>query len=270
MKQLSRAEKLAAKKWYASVEAHRRAKIGLIKAAHKSKSNNLPPDGWSESDEAHFHRRDVNSDFIEKRGRFPKAVVYVALNDRDWETKESVAAWLRTELKSLRDAERTPGAAPVRRGKALSRIEISEIAVELLECIGGEQLIYLFQELLDIDRHRKSLADDQFKLDQAAQIEATAELQGDSLGVRSLADRMSVSPSTVTRWRKSRPFLERVQFFKDILGRLLRYEYFERIKTDLPQATDAQCFRRAFQMYIESLPHRQEAVLKGRRATKAR
>jgi hypothetical protein len=50
-----------------------------------------------------------------------------------------------------------------------------------------------------------------------------------------------------------------VQFFKDTWGRCLRNDYFERIKTDLPQATDAQCFRCAFQMYVESLPHRRAA-----------
>jgi len=45
----------------------------------------------------------------------------LALTDAAWETKESVATWLRKELSVLRDAEATPGTAPVRRGEALSR-----------------------------------------------------------------------------------------------------------------------------------------------------
>src|SRR5262249_47375105 len=141
----------------------------------------------------------VDSDFIEKRGGFPHDVVILALTDPDWETKESVAAWLRQELKLLLQAETKPGTAPARRGKTLSRIEISEIAVELLQCLGGETLICLFQELLDVDRHRKSLADGFSQLDRAAEIEAMAQLQGVSLGVRRLAERISVSPRTVTR-----------------------------------------------------------------------
>jgi hypothetical protein len=79
----------------------------------------------------------------------------LALTDSNWETKETVASWLRKELKVLREAESEPGTAPVRRRGALSKTMISDVAIELLECIGGESLVCLFQELLDIDRHRK-------------------------------------------------------------------------------------------------------------------
>jgi hypothetical protein len=143
--------------------------------------------------------------------------------------------------------------------------------MELLQCLGGECLICLFQELLDIDRHRKSLADHYSQLNQAAEIEAQAQLQGHSLGVRLLAKQMSVSPSTVTRWKKSRSFCELVDFHKDSWGLTRRDDYFEQImdfhrdfwvlarrddyfeqiKRDFPQATDAECLRRAFQMYVE-------------------
>jgi hypothetical protein len=171
------------------------------------------------------HRQSVNSDFIEKRGGFPRDVVGIALTDPAWETKESVAAWLRKELKLLRDAEAKPGAAPVRRGKTLSRIQISEIAMELLTCIAGDCLICLFQELLNIDRHRKSLADTFSLIDRCAQIQATMQLQGQGLGVRGLAKIMSVAPSTITRWQRANSYWKRVQFYKDVSSTCLRADY---------------------------------------------
>jgi hypothetical protein len=155
---LSKVEQARAlKRLKASSEARLRAKTALINEARAALdqewSEKLQPDG---SMDAWFHRKSRDSDFIEKRGGFPHHVVSLALTDPAWETKETVAAWLREELKQLREAEAKPGAAPVRRGKAVSRIEISEIAIELLECLAGQKLTCLFQELLDVDRHRKS------------------------------------------------------------------------------------------------------------------
>src|SRR5262249_43129691 len=262
VKQLSDAEKSkASERLRAYAEAKAQTKIELINAARAAENNEWPQYLWPDgTEDAWFHRKSVDSDFIEKRGGFPHDVVILALTDPDWETKESVAAWLRQELKLLREAEVKPGAAPVRRGKTLSRIEISEIAVELLQCLGGEILLCLFQELLDVDRHRKSLADGFFQLDRAAEIEAMAQLQGVSLGVRLLAKRMSVSPSTVTRWKRSRFFWDRVKLNKDCWGSALRADYFEQIKAAVPQATEAECFRRALQMYVESIPQRRSAL----------
>ena len=264
MKPLSGAEKSKAReKFKANMEARHRTKMELVNAAHDAENDGWPQYLWPDgTEDAWFHRKSTDSDFIEKRGGFPRAVVILALTDPDWETKERVAAWLRGELKLLREAEASPGTAPVRRGKTLSRIEISEIAMELLECLGGECLICLFQELLKIDRHRKSLADNYFQLNQAAEIEAQAQLQGQSLGVRLLANQMSVSPSTVTRWKKSESFCERVEFHKQCWGCALREDYFEQIKSTFPQATDAECFRRAFQRYFGSLPERRAGRLR--------
>jgi len=258
VKQLSKAERVKARKRFrASVEVRRRTKAKLIIAARAAQNDGWPqyllPDGTGD---AWFHRKSVDSDFIAGRGGFSHDVVTLAITDADWETKESVAAWLRKELKLLREAETKPGAAPVRRGKTLSRIEISEIAIELLECLGGESLVCLFQELLDVDRHRKSLSDSYIQLDRAAEIEAMAQLQALSLGVRALAKGMSISPSTVTRWRKSRSYWERVEFHKQIWASVLRDDYFEQIRAADPQATDSECYRRAFEMYQASIPQR--------------
>jgi len=270
MKQLSRAENAQVRrKFRASIEARDRTKIELINAARAAENDAWPEYLWHDgTEDAWFHRKSAASDFIKKRGGFSNHVVNLAITDPDWETKETVAAWLRRELKLLRDAEAKLGTAPVRRGRTLSRIDISEIAIELLECIGGQSLVCLFQELLDVDRHRRSLSDNFSQLDKAAEIEAIAQLQGHSLGVRTFAKQVSVSPSTVTRWRKARSYCERVEFHKHCWGDVLRGDYFEQIKNTFPQATDAECFRRAFQMYVESLPHRRGGRLRSGRAAR--
>jgi hypothetical protein len=141
----------------------------------------------------------------------------------------------------------------------MSRIEIADIAIELLDSLDdsvGEALICLFQELLDIDRHRKSLAADFCQLDEAAELQAQIELQGLPCGVRKLATYLSVSPSTVTRWRRSSFYREEVERSKSTWSRVLRDDYFDKILADDPNATEPECFRRAFVMYSESLPER--------------
>ena len=264
MRPLSKADKSQFRRnLKASIKRRNLTRRKLIDAAHTAQNNGWPQYLWPDGNEdAWFRRKSADSEFIEKRGGFSNDVVMLAITGSNWETKETVAGWLRDELKLLRDAEASLGVAPVRRGKTLSRIEISEIAVELLECIGGEQLVCLFQELLEIDRHRKSLAENFSQLDRAAKIESISQLKGLGLGVRALAKRMSVSPSTVTRWKKSQFYLERVEFHKRIWEDFLREDYFEQIKAAAaPEATDAECFRRAFQMYAESIPQRQATPL---------
>jgi hypothetical protein len=258
MKKLSKVEQARVmKRLKASSEAQLRAKTALINEARAAQDQERGEVVWPDgSMDAWFHRKSRDSDFIEQRGGFSRHVVDLALADPDWETKETVAAWLRKELKQLREAEAKPGAAPVRRGKALSRIEISEIAVELLECLAGQKLTCLFQELLDVDRHRKSRSETFSQLEAAAEIEAQTQLQGKPLGVREFAKYMSVAPSSVSRWRRSQFFWERVELIKSSLENVLRADYFEKIRAAAPQATDAECFRRAFQMYVESIPER--------------
>jgi hypothetical protein len=65
------------------------------------------------TEDAWFGRKSEINDFIKQRGGFSKHVALLALTDADWETKETVATWLRSELKRLREAEARPGTAPV-------------------------------------------------------------------------------------------------------------------------------------------------------------
>jgi hypothetical protein len=245
-------------------EAQLRAKTELVNEARTAEEKEWAEELWPDgSTDAWFHRKYSDETFIKKHGGFSDHVVMLALTDPDWETKETVAAWLRKELKQLREAEATPGAAPVRQGKAMSRIEIAEIAVELLACLAGQKLTCLFQELLDVDRHRKLLSETFSQLESATDLEAQAQLQGKELGVRLFAKAMSVSPSSVTRWRRSAFYWERVEGKKKIWELVLREDYFEKIKATAPDATDTECFRRAFQMYWESLPTRRSQYSQG-------
>jgi hypothetical protein len=243
----------------AYVNEQLQVKSDLIQTAEAAEKANWAPQYlWPDRTlEATLHRKWAVSDLIEKRGGFSHHVASLALTDPAWETKETVASWLRKELGVLRDAEAKSGSAPVRLLGVLSRTEISDVAVELLECIGGEALVCLFQELLDIDRHRKSLADGFIQLDKAAQTEAQLELQGVKIGVRELAKEMAVSPSTVTRWRKSPSFREHVNHHRLAWRRILQGEY-EQIRKDTPGLSEAEYFREAFQRYARSIPERRE------------
>ena len=110
------------------------AKQDLIQAAAKAENNDLMPERlWPyKVEDAWFRRKHAVSEKIKKRGGFSSSITTLALTDPDWETKETVAAWLRRELKTLRKIEATAGSAPVRRRHAMSRSEIADIAVELL------------------------------------------------------------------------------------------------------------------------------------------
>jgi hypothetical protein len=122
--------------------------------------------------------------------------------------KERVATWLRTELAKLRKAYRL-GNHPVRRQTALSKLIISDIAMTMLESGGqsapGKNLLHLLEELLDVDRHRATLA--QSAIYSAAFIEA-ATLEGQALiesricSARELAKLVGVRPLTIIAWRK--------------------------------------------------------------------
>ena len=73
------------------------------------------------------------------------------------------------------------------------------------------------------------------------------------MGVREFAAYMSVSPSSVTRWRKSPAFRERVDRHKRVLGHFLQDEYFDQIRSEEPARTEAECFHRALELYAETL-----------------
>jgi hypothetical protein len=259
MRRLETKRSLAAERRLAAYrEARDQTRLDLIEAAREAENRNcwpqyLWPDG---NEDAWFKRKYSVLERIKERGNFSDHVAMLAITDRDWENKETVAAWLRRELKVLRDAEAQSGTAPVRRDRALSRTVISDIAIELLEGIGGEELTCLFLELLDVDRHRKSVSEVFTQRDRVAASEALLELQGLKMGVRAFGNHLSVAPSSVTRWRRNPAYRERVDIYKTVWGRVLRDDYFDQIRSENPAFTEAECFRRAFQLYLQSIPMR--------------
>jgi hypothetical protein len=248
MKKLSAKNAASARKKLREL-SRRQTKLDLIKAAHEADASELHPEylRLDGTGDAWWHRSSAVLERIKERGNFSHRVAMLATSDPDWETKETVAAWLRRELKVLRDAEAQSGTAPVRRNRALSRTVISDIAIELLECIAGEELVCLFLELLDVDRHRKSVSKVFTQLERAAESEALLELQGQRMGVRAFGKLMSVAPSSVTRWRQNPAYREKVDFHKTVWGKVLRDDYFDQIRRENPAFTEAECFRRAFQ-----------------------
>jgi len=208
--------------------------------------------------DAHLSRLNAHARLIEERGGYHRQEASLVLVNSSWETKERCALWLRTELKQLRDGEARVGTAPIRNRLALSRIQIADLAVTMLECLQvGDNLLCLFQELLNVDRHRKELATVDEKLEMAAQIEAQFILKGFPCKVQELAKLVSVRPSSVTRWRRSEKYRHWVEFYQNLWSEGLRDEYFEKIKREHGPLTDEQCFRMAFHMYQERVTARQ-------------
>jgi hypothetical protein len=246
------------RRFRANAKKMERETQSLITNARASQND----DQWPEylipelESDAWFNRMSRIADLIRDRGSFSSHVSTLAVTNTQWETKEAVATWLRKELRVLREAEKKAGSAPVRRGEALGRIEIADIAVEMLGCIGGQALTCLFLELLDVDRHRASLAEIFAQLERAAEWEAQSRLQGQSVGVRQMAKAFGVSPSTVTRWRRSKDFQRRVEMHQRIWDDVLRTDYFKQIKMEIPEANEAECFREAFRRYLLSIPKR--------------
>jgi hypothetical protein len=171
--------------------------------------------------DAFLRRVSAHQQLLIKKGGFQSEQAVQALIAPDPESKEQVAVWLSSELNKLREGERCPGAAPMRRGQALPRAEMADLAMTMLEACEtapGENLICLLQELLDVDRHRKALASKHSeKLERAAYVEAQYALEGRELGVRELARLLSVGPSTVNFWRSSKSYLEAIESAKRVL-----------------------------------------------------
>ncbi len=121
-------------------------------------------------------------DLLVQRGGFSAKSATKALVNPDPKSKERTALWLSSELAKLRKTEQQVGAAPVRTGAALSRLTIADLAitmVQFLEGPPGENLICLLQELLDVDRHRKALAENPGnEFTRAAMTEAIGALRG--------------------------------------------------------------------------------------------
>jgi hypothetical protein len=156
-----------------------------------------------------------------------KGMVYNALDNHDRIAVQNLLAWLRAELKKLRNEEKKPGSAPARRRRALPRQHIADVAIVLLDHMllmvspdhmtaksNTENLISLFEELLNVDRHRAAFANQaQYTLEfvQATMNDAAAALKGETIAVNKLARKIGVSPATIIAWRKSHNYKVRVR-----------------------------------------------------------
>jgi len=135
---------------------------------------------------------------------------------RSWTASEALALVLRLSLRTLKAAEKTHKAAPVRTLKFVPRSLVARIAMYLLDgcvresCPPGPRLNDLLRELLGTETIKHSVLhqkDDQKFLSFAAR--AIAQLP--SIGTRKLARIMKVDPSTMSRWRRSAEFKLRVE-----------------------------------------------------------
>ena len=167
--------------------------------------------------DAYMRRMDRLKAILEERGGFIDADAHRALLGNP-EVIEEVAKWLRQELASLRDAEKKVGKAPVLMKGALSRTDISDLAITMLseDALGlqeepQDELIALLAELLDVDRHRRAMAKTPSEaMITAAQNVATIE----GIGVRELAKFVGIAPSTVSAWRKDPEYKQQVERWK--------------------------------------------------------
>jgi hypothetical protein len=206
--------------------------------------------GSNESFDAYERRLAAHCELMRKRGGFRLEEAAQAVISTNPEDKQAVARWLRGELKKLREAE--TGSAPVRRGK--SRLIIADLAMtmtESLECLG-EDLVGLLRQLLDVDRHRKALAEIRSeKFETAVSILAEGYLKGQKYGIRKLAKMVSTSPSTVKAWRQSPMFRKAFEHKTWLWDQILRKDYFADIKAQNPNISDQEAFSRAFDMYFD-------------------
>jgi hypothetical protein len=141
------------------------------------------------------------------------------------ELRELAAKRLRGELKKIRGTK----FSPVRSHKTMSPLEIADTGTALLSMYVEsiplsnltrdypiENLLRLIEELLNVDRHRAKLATsaqytDAFR--EAACADAAAGLEGKNIGVKKLAKRVSASPASILKWRKSQPYRRMMQIW---------------------------------------------------------
>jgi hypothetical protein len=126
---------------------------------------------------------------------------------------EALAFFLRIFLRELGHAEKTRKAPPVRAMNLVPRSLNAEIAMDLLNSCGtwayppGTLLNSLIRELLNLNHDKQGMSR---KVD--AQEEAADILARDpSVRTRELARALHVNASTISRWRRSPEFKQRVE-----------------------------------------------------------
>lgn len=129
----------------------------------------------------------------------------------------------------------------MRRGQALPRAEMADLAMTMLEACEappGENLICLLQELLDVDRHRTAVANKHIEeFQKAAWIEAHYAVKGSELKLRELARLVNVAPANINLWRKSASYLKAIEDAKKALA-FAHKEPLEAIKASTPDLSE--------------------------------
>ena len=189
-----------------------------------------------------FHRYDLER-LLVTRGRFTREEAWTLLwgypGDR-LQIERRASIWLLDELQKLPKKRGASGASPVRTRGLLSPLQISDLAIAMLDyhCPVDEndlaiainknppfdekpfpttELIRLLAQLLSVTRHREMFANSdrnshEFLL--AAQFDGEAARQGRTVPVRELAKMVSRSTGAIVTWRRSARYKELVDFEK--------------------------------------------------------
>jgi hypothetical protein len=155
-------------------------------------------------------RRDTIAEFAEL---FAAGERIQADNKKGVTASDELALFLRISLRELKHAERTGNAAPVRTQELIPRSVIAEIATDLLGSCEfwnyspGPHLNVLIRELLNVDTDKHGATRHVDAQEQASFIIA----QNPTVHTRELARRLDVNASTISRWRRSPEFKEKVE-----------------------------------------------------------
>jgi hypothetical protein len=151
---------------------------------------------------------------------------------------ERAIAWLKDQLGRLKRAK--PGTSPVRRRHTISRVQIADVALTMLERHNVPPgLVDLLSDLLNVKEHRAALTnsyqfDNRFR--RMADLDIQAFLRDEKiLATRKMAETISVSTSTVHEWRNSEYYKGMIVFgglfneetrgmIADLMGEHLLYE----------------------------------------------
>lgn len=138
-------------------------------------------------------------------------------------TIQKVAIWARGELKKLREFERLKRnnkieKSPVLGLQSISRLQLSDIAFQGLSYCRdepNEDLLMLIAELLDVDRHRKKIAE---KFSSGFLLAAQILAQYPDVTNSDIAKMIEVNKSTIGRWRAMPEFNERIESYRKIFS----------------------------------------------------
>ena len=155
-------------------------------------------------------RRDIIAEFAELFAAGKR----IQTDDKKGITaSEQLAIFLRICLRDLKHAESTRKAAPVRTEELIPRSVLAEVATDLLgSCelwnyAPGPHLHVLIRELLNVDTDKHGATRHVDAQEQARIIIA----QDPTVHTRKLARRLDVNASTISRWRRSPEFKEKVE-----------------------------------------------------------